>query len=36
MGEPGELGTLNGDQYDLGTYEGMIKHNINTIVEALK
>ena len=24
------------DQYDLGTYEGMIKHNINTIVEALK
>lgn len=36
MGEPGELGTLNGEQYDLGTYEGMIKHNINTIVEALK
>jgi manganese/zinc/iron transport system substrate-binding protein len=22
--------------YDLGTYEGMIKHNLNTIVEALK
>jgi manganese/zinc/iron transport system substrate-binding protein len=22
--------------YDLGTYEGMIKHNINTIVDALK
>ncbi len=22
--------------YDLGTYEGMIRHNVNTIVEALK
>jgi manganese/zinc/iron transport system substrate-binding protein len=22
--------------YDLGTYEGMIKHNVNTIVEALR
>lgn len=32
MGTPGEI--ENG--YDLGTYEGMIKHNINKIVEALK
>jgi manganese/zinc/iron transport system substrate-binding protein len=32
MGTPGQM--ENG--YDLGTYEGMIKHNINTIVEALK
>ncbi|MGC4073249.1 MAG: zinc ABC transporter substrate-binding protein [Nibricoccus sp.] len=32
MGAPGEM--ENG--YDLGTYEGMIKHNLNTIVEALK
>ncbi len=32
MGTPGEI--ENG--YDLGTYEGMIKHNLNTIVEALK
>jgi manganese/zinc/iron transport system substrate-binding protein len=32
MGTPGEI--ENG--YDLGTYEGMIKHNINTIVAALK
>jgi manganese/zinc/iron transport system substrate-binding protein len=32
MGVPGDI--ENG--YDLGTYEGMIKHNINTIVEALK
>lgn len=32
MGTPGQM--ENG--YDLGTYEGMIKHNISTIVEALK
>ena len=22
--------------YDLGTYDGMIRHNVNTIIEALK
>ena len=32
MGAPGQR--ENG--YDLGTYEGMIKHNLTTIVEALK
>ncbi|MBM3830494.1 MAG: ABC transporter substrate-binding protein [Verrucomicrobia bacterium] len=32
MGTPGQM--ENG--YDLGTYEGMIKHNLTTIVEALK
>ena len=32
MGTPGQM--ENG--YDLGTYEGMIKHNLNTIVGALK
>ncbi len=32
MGMPGQM--ENG--YDLGTYEGMVKHNLNTIVEALK
>lgn len=32
MGVPGQ----NENGYDLGTYEGMIKHNLNTIVEALK
>jgi len=32
MGTPGKM--ENG--YDVGTYEGMIKHNLNTIVEALK
>jgi manganese/zinc/iron transport system substrate-binding protein len=32
MGTSGQM--ENG--YDLGTYEGMIKHNLTTIVEALK
>jgi manganese/zinc/iron transport system substrate-binding protein len=32
MGTPGQRER----DYDLGTYEGMIKHNLNTIVEALK
>lgn len=32
MGTPGQI--ENG--YDLGTYDGMIKHNFTTIVEALK
>lgn len=32
MGESGK----NENGYDLGTYEGMIKHNLNTIVNALK
>jgi manganese/zinc/iron transport system substrate-binding protein len=32
MGTPGQME----NRYDVGTYEGMIKHNLNTIVEALK
>ena len=32
MGTPGQME----HGYDLGTYEGMIKHNLTTIVEALK
>ena len=32
MGTPGQMEHA----YDLGTYEGMIKHNLTTIVEALK
>jgi manganese/zinc/iron transport system substrate-binding protein len=32
MGTPGQIE----HGYDLGTYEGMVKHNVNTIVEALK
>ena len=36
MGIPGETETRQGDTYDLGTYEGMLKHNVYRIVEALK
>ncbi len=32
MGTPGQI--ENG--YDIGTYEGMVRHNLTTIVEALK
>jgi manganese/zinc/iron transport system substrate-binding protein len=32
MGTPGQM--ENG--YDLGTYEGMVKHNVNAIVDSLK
>jgi manganese/zinc/iron transport system substrate-binding protein len=32
MGTPGQME----HGYDVGTYEGMVKHNLNTIVEALK
>jgi len=36
MGIPGETETRHGDTYDLGSYEGMIKHNVYRIVDALK
>lgn len=36
MGTPGDLETVRGETYDLGTYLGMVKHNINAIVEGLK
>jgi manganese/zinc/iron transport system substrate-binding protein len=36
MGTPGTKVTVNGETYDEGTYIGMLKHNINTTVEALK
>lgn len=36
LGTPGEKVTVNGETYDLGTYQGFIKHNINTAVGALK
>jgi len=32
MGTPGQMET----GYDPGTYEGMTKHNLTTIMEALK
>jgi manganese/zinc/iron transport system substrate-binding protein len=36
MGAPGDTETKGGETYDKGTYVGMIKHNLNTIVDALK
>jgi manganese/zinc/iron transport system substrate-binding protein len=35
LGPLGETETVNGESYDPGTYAGMIKHNVNTVVEAL-
>jgi manganese/zinc/iron transport system substrate-binding protein len=36
LGTPGEIREGGGERYDVGTYVGMLKHNVNTIVEALK
>ena len=36
MSTPGNTVTLHGESYDKGTYIGMIKHNVNTIVDGLK
>ncbi|HQU08477.1 MAG: ABC transporter substrate-binding protein, partial [Verrucomicrobia bacterium 21-51-4] len=37
LGKPGEMETgPDGERYDLGTWEGMLKHNVNAIVEALR
>ena len=35
-GTPGEKHTAHGETYDVGTYLGMMKHNVNTAVDALK
>ena len=35
-GPSGEMEMIGGKKYDLGTYIGMMKHNVNTVVEALK
>lgn len=35
-GKSGEMETVAGETYDLGTYIGMVKHNVNAIVEGLK
>ena len=35
-GKPGDIHMSQGEEYDVGTFVGMVKHNINTIVEALK
>jgi manganese/zinc/iron transport system substrate-binding protein len=36
MGKPGDVVEVRGESYDRGTYAGMIKHNVNVIVEGLK
>lgn len=36
LGTPGEMREGGGERYDVGTYIGMLKHNINTVVEALR
>jgi manganese/zinc/iron transport system substrate-binding protein len=35
-GTPGQIESGGGERYDVGTYIGMIKHNVNTVVDALK
>ena len=35
-GKRGVMETSNGETYDVGTYIGMIKHNVNAVVEGLK
>ena len=35
-GNPGDMHESQGEKYDVGTFVGMVKHNINTIVNALK
>jgi manganese/zinc/iron transport system substrate-binding protein len=36
LGTPGEMKDVGGEKVDQGTYVGMIKSNVHTIVEALK
>ncbi|MGB2402901.1 MAG: metal ABC transporter solute-binding protein, Zn/Mn family [Akkermansiaceae bacterium] len=36
MGKPGDVVELHGERYDKGTYIGMIKHNVNTVVDGLQ
>ena len=37
MGDPGKMEKgPDGDEYDVGTWVGMMKHNLNVIVEGLK
>lgn len=35
LGEAGKMESGGGEEYDVGTYIGMLKHNVNTIVDAL-
>jgi manganese/zinc/iron transport system substrate-binding protein len=36
LGTPGEMRDAGGEKVDVGTYEGMIRFNVSTIVEGLK
>jgi manganese/zinc/iron transport system substrate-binding protein len=36
LGTPGEMREAGGEKVDVGTYEGMIRFNVSTVVEALK
>jgi manganese/zinc/iron transport system substrate-binding protein len=36
LGTPGDMETVDGESYDKGTYIGMLKHNVNSIVKGLK
>ena len=36
LGTPGKVRTIGGLTYDEGTYKGWIRHNINTVVDAVK
>ena len=35
LGAAAKMETVNGESYEPGTYVGMIKHNVNTVVDAL-
>jgi manganese/zinc/iron transport system substrate-binding protein len=36
LGTPGDIATVGGMSYDRGTYTGMLRHNVNAIVEGLR
>lgn len=36
LGRPGDIRESGGERYDVGTYAGMFKHNVNTVVNALR
>ena len=35
-GRVGDIHEAHGEKYDVGTFVGMLKHNVNTVVDALK
>jgi manganese/zinc/iron transport system substrate-binding protein len=36
LGKPGDVGEAGGVRFDRGSYLGMVRHNVNAIVEGLK